>query len=233
MSSEAARRADWLSRRIGQEIRNGRRMRGWSQRELGERSGVPQTVVSRVERGWAGGSIGLLCALTAAVGLDLNAQVFPSKGIRVRDERQLAYVRHLIDQANPLWHPTIEARVTPDPSDNRAIDLVLASAIEMLAMEVERDLRDYQGEVRPDLAKRDLLASRESRPVRFILALPDTRRLRQFIRDNEALVARTLPAPSRHIWSSIRSGKPVGADGVLWLPPSIGSRRTVVGASRA
>lgn len=229
MGNEADRRADWLSRRIGQEVRNSRRMRGWSQRELGERVGVPQTVVSRVERGWIGASIRLLCALTAAVGLDMNAQVFPSKGLRVRDERQLAYVRHVVDSAHALWHPTVEARVTPDPSDTRAIDLVLASAIEMLAIEVERDLRDYQGEVRPDLAKRDLLALHESRPVRFVLALPDNRRLRQFIRENEALVARTLPASSRHIWSCIRSGKPVGADGVLWLPPSIGSTRAVVG----
>lgn len=225
VTSDAERRADWLSRRIGQEIRNGRRMRGWSQLELGARAGVPQTIVSRVERGWIRANIGLLCALTTAVGLDLNAQTFTTKGLRVRDERQLAFVRYIVDQSHSLWHPTIEARPTPDPSDSRAIDLVLASAIEVLAIEVERDLRDYQGEIRPDLAKRDLLASRESRPVRFILALPDNRRLREFIRDNEAIIARTLPGSSRQIWSCIGSGKPVGTDGVLWLPPTIGSTR--------
>jgi hypothetical protein len=69
------------------------------------------------------------------------------------------------------------------------------------------------------MLKRDLLAQRDSRPVRFILALPETRRLRLLVRDYRPLIDKTLPVRSRQIWSFIRTGKPVGGDGLLWLPP--------------
>ncbi len=225
MNSEAQRRAAWLARRIGQEVRTTRQALGWTQLELSGRSGVSQSVVSRLERGSAEASIGVLCALTMPMGLELNARIFPANGVTVRDERQLNLVRYIVERASPLWQTRIEARVTPDPSDSRGIDLVLGSSLEILAIKVERDLADFQAQLRRNLAKRDMLATHESRPVRFILALPDTRRLRGIIRDNEALIARTLPVSSRRIWASIRAGRSVGSNGLLWLPAGVGSTR--------
>lgn len=222
MSAEGSRRADWLARRIGQEVQTARRMVAWSQRELGARAGVAQSTISRVEHGSPHADIETLCRVTAALALDLNVRTFPSTQVRLRDEQQLARIGFITARASRLWHPQIEARVTPEPSDARAIDLVLASAVEVVAVEVEGDLADFQGQLRPDLAKRDLLAARESRPVRLVLAIPDTRRLRGIIREHESLVARVLPASSRQIWASIRSGRPVGADGLLWLPSAAG-----------
>ena len=223
VSNEAGRRADWLSRRIGQEIQTTRRMFGWSQRELSARADVPQATLSRIEHGSSRADIETLVRITSALALDLSVRAFPSTRVRIRDERQLARIGFIAARASSLWHPQIEARVTTDPADARAIDLVLASAIEVAAIEVEGDLADFQGQLRPDLAKRDLLAAHESRPVRFVLALPDTRRLRGIIREHASLVARVLPASSRHIWASIRSGNPIGADGLLWLPPGAAS----------
>ena len=117
------------------------------------------------------------------------------------------------------WHPAIEAPASPDPADHRAVDLLLGSAVELCAIEIERDLDNIESQLHADQLKRDLLAQRDSRPVRFILALPETRRLRLLVRAFRPLIDRTLPVPSRHIWSAIRTGKPVGADGLLWLPP--------------
>ncbi len=174
-------------------------------------------MISRLEGGWPGASVELICRATAALGLDFSARVFPSNTIRVQDEKHLGLVNAIVAAAHSAWHPTIEAQVSLDPSDLRAIDLLLASAIEVLAAEVERDLHNFQEQLRRDLAKRDLLADQESRPVRMILALPDTRRLRELVRDHHALIARTLPATSRHIWQCIREGRPVGADGLLWI----------------
>lgn len=219
IGATAARRAEWLSRRIGEEVRTARRTRGWSQRELGERIRVSQTIVSRVERGWVAASVSLLCELTASLGLELNARVFPTDQITVRDVRQLELAQLIVQRANAAWHPAIEAPASPDPADHRAVDLLLGSAVELCAIEIERDLANFEGQLRADMLKRDLLAQRDSRPVRFILALPETRRLRLLVRAFRPLIDRTLPVPSRHIWSAIRTGKPVGGDGLLWLPP--------------
>ncbi len=235
---KAHERAGWLSHRIGQEVVTARKARGWSQRELARRVAASQTMVSRVERGWSGASVRVLCQLTAALGLDFAPRIYPADGIAVRDERQLRLVRLIVARTNPSWHPSIESRASPDPSDHRAIDLLLSSAVEVCALEVERDLQDVQGQLRADLLKRDLVAQRESRPVRFVLALPDSRRLRRLVRTFAPLFATLLPASSRHVWASIRSGKPIGADGLLWLPstgpaPSVGSVGTQTSAERA
>jgi transcriptional regulator with XRE-family HTH domain len=225
VNGEAERRAEWLSRRIGQEVETTRRTLGWSQRDLGVRAGVPQSTVWRIEHGSRHANIETLCRLTTALALDLNVRAFPSTRVRIRDERQLARIGFITARASTLWHPQLEVRVAHDPADARAIDLLLSSAVEVVAVEVEGDLADFQAQLRPDLAKRDLLAARESRPVRFVLGLPDTRRLRGIVRDHASLVARTLPASSRHIWASIRSGNVVGGDGILWLPPGAASVR--------
>lgn len=225
MNGEAERRAEWLSRRIGQEVETTRRTLGWSQRDLGVRAGVPQSTVWRIEHGSRHANIETLCRLTTALALDLNVRAFPSTRVRIRDEQQLARIGFITARASTLWHPQLEVRVAHDPADARAIDLLLSSAVEVVAVEVEGDLADFQAQLRPDLAKRDLLAARESRPVRFVLGLPDTRRLRGIVGDHASLVARTLPTSSRRIWASIRSGNVVGGDGILWLPPGAASVR--------
>lgn len=160
-----------------------------------------------------------LCRATAVLGLEPAARVFPADVSVPRDEKQLRLIQLIVSRANPAWHAAIEVRASLDAAGHRAMDLVLGSAIEVCDIEVERDLADFQSQLRANLLKRDLLAQRESRPVRFILALPDTRRLRELDRRFAPLIRATLPAPSRHIWACIRSGKPIGADGLLWLPP--------------
>jgi transcriptional regulator with XRE-family HTH domain len=220
LERKADERAEWLSRRIGQEIRSTRKACGWSQRELAARAGVDQSAVSRVERGWTCASIALLSRLTVELALDFSARVYPADDLVLRDERQLRQVGLIVARKGAAWHASLEARVGVDSRDHRAIDIVLATALEVWAVEVERDLSNFQEQLRGDLLKRDLLAQRESRPVRFILALPDTRRLRALVRAHEPLIRETLPASSRQIWACLRTGTPLGADGLLWLPPN-------------
>lgn len=152
MNGEAERRAVWLSWRIGQEVQATRRTLGWSQRGLGVRAGVPQSTVWRIEHGSRHANIETLCRITTALALDLNVRAFPSTRVRIRDERQLARIGFITARASTLWHPQLEVRVTPDPADARAIDLVLSSAVEVVAVEVEGDLADFQAQLRRDLA---------------------------------------------------------------------------------
>jgi len=220
LERRADERAEWLSRRIGQEIHSARKACGWSQAELAARAGVDQSAVSRVERGWTRVSVALLSRLTVELALDFSARVYPADDLVLRDERQLRQVGLIVARKGAAWHASLEARVGVDSRDHRAIDIVLATALEVWAVEVERDLSNFQEQLRGDLLKRDLLAQRESRPVRFILALPDTRRLRAVVRAHQPLIRETLPASSRQIWACLRLGTPLGADGLLWLPPN-------------
>jgi transcriptional regulator with XRE-family HTH domain len=223
---QALERARWLAKRIGQEVATARKAHGWSQRELAERAAVSQSAVSRVERGWPEASIELMTRLCMMVGLDFSARAFVADGVVIRDERQMTYVALIVARAHAAYHPTIEMPVGSGPGDRRAIDLVLASAVEVWATEVERDLADFQMQLRADQLKAEQLAQREARPVRFVLALPATRRLREIVLTHEPVVRAALPASSRQIWACLRAGRPLGSNGLLWLPPTMPSTRS-------
>ena len=68
-------------------------------------------------------------------------------------------------------------------------------------------------------AKRDALAERHQRPVRLVLVVLDTRRNRVAVREHEALIRSALPPGSREFLSSLRNGKPLGRDGLVWVRP--------------
>jgi transcriptional regulator with XRE-family HTH domain len=218
-------RARWLARRIGLEIATARKARGWTQEQLAERTRTSQSAVSRLERGWPEASIELLTGVCRGVGLDFTLKAFPADGVVIRDERHAALVGLVVARAHPSFHRSLEVRVGAGPADRRAVDIVLASSVEVWAMEVERDVADLQLELRTDQLKVEALAEREARPVRLILALPDTRRLRDMVRRHEAVMRSVLPASSRRVWACLRSGGELGSNGLLWLPPGASSRR--------
>jgi transcriptional regulator with XRE-family HTH domain len=160
LERRADERAEWLSRRIDQEIHSARKACGWSQRELAARAGVDQSAVSRVERGWTRVSVALLSRLTVELALDFSARVYPADDVVLRDERQLRQVGLIVARKGAAWHASLEARVGVDSRDHRAIDIMLATALEVWAVEVERDLSNFQEQLRGDLLKRDRLAHR-------------------------------------------------------------------------
>ncbi|HET7636085.1 MAG TPA: helix-turn-helix transcriptional regulator [Candidatus Limnocylindria bacterium] len=219
LERRAQERAEWLSRRIGREIATARRAHGWSQRELARRAGVSQAAVSRAERGSTRCHIGLLSLVCMTSGMELSVRAFVGEDAPLRDERQLALIDSIVKRLPAAWHVALEVRVGDDPRDHRAIDAVVSSAVEVCAVEVERDLSDFQAQLRADLAMRDLLQRRETRPVRFVLAIPDTRRLRAVVRAHQPAVLASFPITSRRAWAALRTGRPIGGDALLWLPP--------------
>lgn len=183
------------------------------------RAASSQSAVSRIERGWPEASVELLTRVCRAVGLDCTVKAFPADGVVIRDEKHASLVGVVVGRAHPSFHRSLEVGVGTDPADRRAIDIVLASSVEVWAVEVEREIADLQLELRTDQLKVEALARRESRPVRLILALPDTRRLRDIVRRHEAVIRSALPASSRRVWACLRSGSELGSNGLLWLPP--------------
>jgi hypothetical protein len=114
--------------------------------------------------------------------------------------------------------------VAAEAGDRRAIDLVLASSLEVLAVEAQRDIGDAQSDTRQHRAKRDVLQSRERRPVRYVLALPDTHRTHELVREHATLMKTLFPVSSRRAWHAIRTGAPLGGDALLWVPMSATTR---------
>jgi hypothetical protein len=53
--------------------------------------------------------------------------------------------------------------------------------------------------------------------VQLVLAVPDTRAVRARLAKFGELISRTLPITSRSIWAALRSGEPVGGDGILFV----------------
>jgi hypothetical protein len=126
-------------------------------------------------------------------------------------------------RTHPSWTIRIEVPVAPD--DARAADLVLEGPREILHIEIERSLVDIQAQVRSAQLKRDALANRlanrrdstDTRPVRLILAVPDTTTARRRLAPARELLDRTLPASTRRIWDVIQSGRTLQDDGMLFV----------------
>lgn len=226
-SDTARRQAEDLIRRLGRELRVARVSLGVSQAELGRRVGLPQSSVSEMERGRLAADLATQSRLAAAVGLQLSVRLFPNGHVRLRDSGQLSIAQLLIAQADAAWRPILEHPIGLAP-DLRAADLVLVSPVEVIDLEIERNLADLQAQLRAGMLKRDDLAHRFVQPVRFVLVLRDTTRLRQMVHAYARAISAALPKNSREVLAALRSGEPLGADGLLWVRE--GTRgRSVIG----
>jgi hypothetical protein len=136
--------------------------------------------------------------------------------VRLRDSGQLDLARVIATAASATWTVRLEAPVG-DGRDARAADMLLVGADEVVHIEIERALVDLQAQLRAGQLKRRTLAERSDRPVRFVLAVPDTVRNRRQLATVDDLLRRTLPHRSKAVWAAIRGGQPLGGDGVLVL----------------
>jgi hypothetical protein len=93
--------------------------------------------------------------------------------------------------------------------------MVLDRADEVVVIEIERGIVDFQAQWRTAELKRSSLASRENRPVRLVFAVPDTEAMRRRLNENAELTRRVLPIGSRAIWRALRRGMRVDGDGLL------------------
>lgn len=207
-------RAEQLRAYLGQELRMGRIGSGLTQEDLGRLAGVTQEYVSQVERGIVAPSLDVACRLAAATGSVLSLKLFPTSHVSLRESGQMEIAETVVAAADNSWRTRMEVPV----GEGRAHDLVFDRSEEVAAIEIERTLATLEAQARRALVKRDALAIRESRPVRLILAVPDTRGMRNFVREHADFFARVFPVPSRAIWNAIRNGHAIGGDGLLFVP---------------
>lgn len=216
-------RHDEVAARFARELLAARAVAGLTQRELARRAGVSQPFISYLERGRKLPSLKAMHRLASAAGHDLSFRLFPADGVRLRDSGQLRLADLIRRELDAAWRVQLEVPVA-SPPDRRAADMVLQTPGEVVQLEIERALLDFQAQLRVAQLKRAALADRLSRPVRLVISLPDTTRNRTVVDDHRLIVESALPIPSRRIWSSLRSGGPLGGDGLLWVRWSALSR---------
>jgi transcriptional regulator with XRE-family HTH domain len=215
-----ANRANRLARDLGEEIRRARIGLAMSQRDLARHAGVATSTIARIEAGDPGIQLDTTVAVGTAAGVDVVLRAYPGPTPKLRDSGQLAVAQQLVAMAHPRLRPQLEV---PAGEFGRSADLLFLGTDEILHIEIERVAVDYQAQYRSAVAKRDHLASIHARPVRLILVIEDTPRNRTAVRPHLDVIQRQLPAGSRQILASLRSGRPLGTDGLLWIrrkPPS-------------
>lgn len=219
-STAARARARQQSAKIGDEVKSARVGLGFTHQQVAHRAGVSWATEVAIELGQPGARLDTICAVTDAVGLDLVLRTYPGRPPMLRDSGQLEHARLLVAQAHPSWRPVIELNIGPH---GQAVDLAFFGATEILDYEIERMASDFQGQFRRDDAKRHLLASRHQRPVRLVMVVEDTARNRLAVAEHTELLRTALPAGSREILTSLRSGVPLGRDGLLWFRKRVGA----------
>ena len=187
---------------------------GLSTADAGARARVARSTWVRVERGSPTATLATLCAVTDAVGLDLVIHAYPGRGTSLRDRGQLKIAQYLARAAHPAWDVSLEVTAG---DHGQAIDQVFWGSNEILAVEIIRRMGDFQGQYRSVSLKRDWLARQHRRPVRLVLAVEDLRSNRTALAPHIGLIGPTFPSGSRQIMQTIRSGRALGSDGLLWI----------------
>lgn len=188
---------------------------GLTQAQVAQLAGLSQTEVGRAERGVGDHSLDARCRLAAACGHELGWRLYPAATVRLRDSGQLSLAQAITGAAHASWAPRLEVPVAP--GDARAADLLLDGTDEIIHVEIERSLVDVQAQLRSAQLKRRAITEREERPVRLIIAVPDTRAARARLAPFRELISRTLPMTSAQVWRALRAGQPLGGDGILFV----------------
>ena len=172
-------------------------------------------MVAAAEAGDTGLSLAVRCRIAAATGHELALKLYPASSIPLRDSGQLKFAEAIAKAAVDPWRPRFEVLTGPGPM--QATDVLLECADEIVHIEIERALVDFQAQLRAAEIKRTSLAGNDPRPVRLVIAVPARPATRRAIAEHASVINRALPVSSRSIWLALRAGRPIGGDGLLLM----------------
>ena len=200
---------------IGQEVLLARTNLALTRRGAAMLARVSPQTQERVERGDSSVGLDTACRVAAGVGLKLWAKAFPAADPSLRDTGQLRIAEWLRGVAHPAYSVAFELAL----SSGRSADEVFFGPTEIIHAEIERRLADWQSQIRRAIVKRHELAAPHQRAVRLVMVVEDTERNRAVAREHADLIGSMLPAGSREVMRSLRTGAPLGKDGILWVRP--------------
>jgi len=215
-------RADAQTKRFADEVRNARLNLGLSQAVVADRADIDRADWSRIERGKQPRiTFGLACEMAAAVGLDFVVNLYRSDTV-LRDHAHVRLLMDLRGLLGPGWSWRYEVPVGRAP-DQRAWDAVAVHDQTGLSIriEAETNLRDIQATLRRIEAKRVA----DGTP-RLLLAIRDSHRNRDAIKEADEILGATFPAAPRTGLAKLRLGNDPGADLLVmvdWAKGTAGS----------
>ena len=228
--------------RFGATIRTGRIARGWTQRQLADRAGVPQSVVSAVETG-GGGELATLERVCVALGGELRLEAhlpYAGDGSRQLDlghARCVGMARRLLEASG--YDCATEQEVMDGQWRGR-IDLLSFDTTmrRLVVVEVKTELLDAGGLERQvdryarlclDVARRRGWRVAEVSVAVLVLA---TAQADAFLLANREVMAGAFPVRGRAAIDCLLERKPLRGRILLMLDPCRRGRRAV-GRSRA
>ena len=161
----AARAADRARNRLIEDVERLCGDAGITLETLANVAGVAASYLRRIMSGRARPSIETYTKLAVALGADLATRMYPNTGPLIRDRHQARMIEALLAILHPRWRATTEVGVR---SPVRGwIDLVLSEprTAEIVAAEVESNLRRIEQMVRWARMKADALPSWEGWPI--------------------------------------------------------------------
>jgi transcriptional regulator with XRE-family HTH domain len=191
--------------RFGLMIRALRRRRRWTQEELGRRSGVSQSIVSRVERGQAvAQTVETLSRIAAALGARLRVTILAHGEDldRLLDESHAAIVERIARMLTDLGWEVVPEATFSIYGERGSIDLLAfhPQTGALLVIEVKSTVPDVQATL-AGIDRKARLAERIAmergwrvRSVSRWLVLPDDRTSRRRVETHAATFDAALPA---------------------------------------
>jgi hypothetical protein len=214
---KSRRLAERMAAQVGADIETSRAALAASIADVALRAGVAPSTVNRVLIGDAGVHLDTICAVGAAVGLRISVKTYPAEQPSLRDSGQLRVAEYLIGQAHPSLTPALE----PPSVMHSGVRLISSSSARRKSSTTKLSVGCLTSSPRTGAAnlKRESLQAQHSRPVRLVLAIEDTQRNRALVAPHQQTIQTALPATSSEILRALRTGIPLGRDGLLWVRP--------------
>lgn len=198
--------------RIGTELRQARIGAGLSIDQVAAALGISNAEVSRIERARSPKvPLVTLARFAAVVGLDLVSKLYPGLG-PLRDAPQL----ELLGDFRVVLHPSLGWAIEvplPNAGDQRAWDGTIRGPDWLFGAEAETAPRDAQA-----LIRRLHLKVRDGGVDGVLLLVRDTRTVRSFLTETEAVLGPELPVRTREVFARLRAGARPDGSAIVVVP---------------
>jgi transcriptional regulator with XRE-family HTH domain len=208
---DADRHAKALRDRLAEDLRRLREDAGVSRVAVARLAGIDASMITKLESGTIRPSLETYARISAALGSDLAARVYPNTGPRIRDRHQVRMADALIGSLHPRW------RVTPEVAVRRPvrgwIDLVLhdPSTQATVATELESELHRIEQLIRWSAEKADAIGAASR-----LLVVRWTRANRAVVEASRRLLREAYPADPRDALDALTATAMWPGPALIW-----------------